>query len=142
MPIPLPSIPSSYYALLEVAPGVSAEELHQAFRRLSKRYHPDTTSLPAAEAAAAFLQLQQGYAVLSDPQQRQRYDAELLALQALLWRPAAASSTPLPPAQRLEQGSMRRPLSGGEWLALLLLGSTLVLSLVLGLALAWLRGEV
>lgn len=76
--------PPSYYALLGVAPGASAEELRQAFRSLSKRYHPDTTSLPAAEAAAAFLQLQQGYAVLSDPQQRQRYDAELLALQALL----------------------------------------------------------
>lgn len=142
MPIPPLSIPSSYYALLEVAPAASAEELHQAFRSLSKRYHPDTTSLPAAEAAAAFLQLQQGYAVLSDPQQRQRYDAELLALQELLWRPAAASLSPQPPVQRVEQGSMRRPLSGGEWFALLLLGSTLVLSLALGLALAWLRGEV
>lgn len=134
--------PPSYYALLGVAPGASAEELRQAFRSLSKRYHPDTTSLPAAEAAAAFLQLQQGYAVLSDPQQRQRYDAELLALQALLWRPAALSTTPVPTAQRLEPGEVRRPLSGGEWLALLLLGSTLVLSLALGLGLAWLRGEV
>lgn len=134
--------PPSYYALLGVAPGASAEELRQAFRSLSKRYHPDTTSLPAAEAAAAFLQLQQGYAVLSDPQQRQRYDAELLALQALLWRPAAFSTTPATPAQRLEPGEVRRPLSGGEWLALLLLGSTLVLSLALGLGLAWLRGEV
>jgi len=137
----LPS-PPSYYALLGVAPGASAEELRQAFRSLSKRYHPDTTSLPAAEAAAAFLQLQQGYAVLSDPQQRQRYDAELFALQTLLWRPAALSTTPVPTAQRLEPGEVRRPLSGGEWLALLLLGSTLVLSLALGLGLAWLRGEV
>ena len=134
--------PPSYYALLGVAPGASAEELRQAFRSLSKRYHPDTTSLPAAEAAAAFLQLQQGYAVLSDPQQRQRYDAELLALQTLLWRPAALPTTPVPLAQRLEPGEVRRPLSGGEWLALLLLGSTLVLSLALGLGLAWLRGEV
>jgi len=137
----LPS-PPSYYALLGVAPWASAEELRQAFRSLSKRYHPDTTNLPAAEAAAAFLQLQQGYAVLSDPQQRQRYDAELLALQALLWRPAAISATPLAPDRHLEPGEVRRPLSGGEWLALLLLGSTLVLSLALGLGLAWLRGEV
>ncbi len=135
-------MPASYYALLEVEPEATTEELRQAFRTLSKRYHPDTTNLPLAEAAAAFQQLQQGYGVLSDPLSRQRYDAELLALrqmlsaQAALWPPS-----PLP-FGRPVQGGTRRPLSGGEWLALLLLGFTLLLSLALGLGLAWLRGEV
>ena len=40
-------------------------------------------------------------------------------------------STPLP---------VRRALSGGEWFALLLLAIALVLSLVLGIGLAWARG--
>ena len=35
---------------------------------------------------------------------------------------------------------MRRALSGGEWFALLLLGLALVLSLVLGIGVAWARG--
>jgi curved DNA-binding protein CbpA len=135
-------VPASYYALLEVEPEATTEELRQAFRTLSKRYHPDTTNLPLAEAAAAFQQLQQGYGVLSDPLSRQRYDAELLALrqmlsaQAALWPPS-----PLPFGRPVQGGTLR-PLSGGEWLALLLLGFTLLLSLALGLGLAWLRGEV
>ena len=135
-----PSVPASYYALLEVGPEATNEELRQAFRTLSKRYHPDTTSLPPVEAAAAFLQLQQGYGVLSDPLSRQRYDAELLALRQMLLAQAPLwPSSPLPSASP-GHGGTRRPLSGGEWLALLLLGFTLLLSLALGLGLAWLRG--
>jgi hypothetical protein len=80
--------------------------------------------------------------VLSDPLSRQRYDAELLALRQMLVAQAPLwPSAPLPSARPV-QGGTRRPLSGGEWLALLLLGFTLLLSLGLGLGLAWLRGEV
>jgi hypothetical protein len=112
----------------------SPQDLRQAFRGLSKRYHPDTTVLPAAEAAASFQQLQQAYAVLSDPAQRQRYDAQLHPAPPL--RPP--SPPPTAPAPRA--ASVRRDLSGGEWLALLLLGFALLVSLVLGVGVAWMRG--
>jgi len=112
----------------------SPHELRQAFRGLSKRYHPDTTVLPAAEAAAAFQQLQQAYAVLSDPAQRQRYDAQLHP------RPPLRPPGPPPAAPAPQPASVRRDLSGGEWLALLLLGFALVVSLVLGVGVAWMRG--
>ena len=114
----------------------SRQELRQAFRGLSKRYHPDTTALPAGEAAAAFQRLQQAYAVLSDPVLRQRYDAQLRPA------PAPVPPSPLPPAAGAvpRPASVRRDLSGGEWLALLLLGFALVLSLVLGVGVAWMRG--
>ncbi|WP_231605392.1 J domain-containing protein [Synechococcus sp. CBW1006] len=143
--MPSPTTPSSllptpsHYALLQLDPGASPQDLRQSFRNLSKRFHPDTTTLPAAEAAAAFQRLQEAYAVLSDPQRRQAYDAQLrraaaLAAVAPVSRPAAPSRvTPRPVP-------VRRPLSGGEWFALLLLGCALVLSLVLGLGLAWARG--
>jgi hypothetical protein len=36
--------------------------------------------------------------------------------------------------------SLRRALSGGEWFALLLLAIALLLSLVLGIGVAWARG--
>jgi curved DNA-binding protein CbpA len=125
----------SHYQRLGVRPDASAERLRQAFRLLSKRYHPDTTALPQPEAEAAFRELQGAYSVLSDPDQRRRYDAEL-ALITPASAPAAPRSVVLPP--QLQQ--QRRPLSGGEWLALLLLVSAVLFSLLLGVGLAWMRG--
>lgn len=130
-----PSSRPSHYELLQVPETASLQELRQAFRGLSKLYHPDTTALPAGEAATAFQRLQQAYAVLSDPVLRQRYDAQL--------HPAPAPSPPspsLPPMAFSRPTSVRRDLSGGEWLALLLLGFALMLSLVLGVGVAWMRG--
>jgi curved DNA-binding protein CbpA len=125
----------SHYQRLGVSPDASAESLRQAFRLLSKRYHPDTTALPQPEAEAAFRELQGAYSVLSDPEERRRYDAQL-ALMSVASGPAPLRSVVLPP-QLLQQ---RRPLSGGEWLALLLLVSAALFSLLLGVGLAWLRG--
>jgi curved DNA-binding protein CbpA len=125
----------SHYQRLGVSPDASAESLRQAFRLLSKRYHPDTTALPQPEAEAAFRELQGAYSVLSDPDERRRYDAQL-ALMSTASGPASLHSVALPP-QLLQQ---RRPLSGGEWLALLLLVSAALFSLLLGVGLAWLRG--
>lgn len=126
----------NHYELLRVAPTASREELRQAFRSLSKRYHPDTTELPAAEAELAFRQLRQAYAVLSDPIARQRYDGEL---RERVVRVAAAAAVAAPMAAP-RPDDVRRALSGGEWLALLLLGVAVLFSLVLGVGLALARG--
>ena len=139
---------SSHYQLLQVAPTASREELRQAFRQLSKRFHPDTTELPVAEAERAFQQLRQAYAVLSDPTARQRYDGELrhaAMVAAATNLPSTAATMATNPAMRARPpgtrpDGVRRDLSGGEWLALLLLGIALVFSLVLGVGMAWLRG--
>ena len=119
--------PASLYALLEVPQEASNEQVRQAFRNLSKRFHPDTTELPAELAAARFQALQEAMVVLGDPQKRRLYDASLRAAelnqqrlaQRFSWRP----NTDPPP---------RRDLSGGEWFALVLLGLALGFSLVLG----------
>ena len=66
--------------------------------------------------------------MLSDPEQRRRYDARLMAPV-----PVSVAAVPRPVG-------VRRALSGGEWLALLLLAVALLLSLVLGVGLAWMRG--
>jgi len=129
----------THYDLLEVAKTASVSELRQAFRQLSKRYHPDTTSLPQAQAQESFRQLQQAYAVLSDPISRNRYDSQLQQLPG----PTLPSGVPAQPPPRISTPrpvGVRRALSGGEWFALLLLGLALVLSLVLGLGVAWARG--
>jgi curved DNA-binding protein CbpA len=77
--------------------------------------------------------MQHAYGVLSDPEQRQRYDALLLVDQGRLLSRA-------PQRVVLREPELRRPLSGGEWLALLLLALAAVFALVLGVGLAWLRG--
>ena len=118
-----------------MAETASPQELRRAFRGLSKLYHPDTTLLPAPEAAALFQLLQQAYAVLSDPELRRRYDAELHPVLPQRPPPLAAMAAAAP-----RRVSVRRDLSGGEWLALLLLGFALLISLVLGVGVAWMRG--
>ena len=134
----------NHYVLLQVSEEATPDQLRQAFRRLSKCFHPDTTSLPAVEAEQAFQRLQQAYAVLSDPEARRRYDTELRLAQltAVAAARAAAGSSPSSDAAPLvtRVPSVRRALSGGEWLALLLLALALVFSLVLGVGLALARG--
>jgi hypothetical protein len=133
---------ASHYELLGLSPGASVAELRQAFRQLSKRYHPDTTTLPAPQAAEAFSKLQIAYGVLSDPAARSRYDAILQGASAVaIPRPGPRSGAgPGNGGEAPRAVGVRRALSGGEWFALLLLGVALVLSLVLGIGVAWARG--
>jgi preprotein translocase subunit Sec63 len=120
---------ANHYALLGLSPQATGPELRQAFRSLSKRYHPDTTELPRGQAEEAFQQLQQAYFILSDPARRRAYDASL----EVPARPAVVRLEPRPVP-------VRRPLSGGEWFALVLLALAVLFSLVLGVGLAWARG--
>jgi preprotein translocase subunit Sec63 len=129
---------TSHYDLLEVASTASVAELRQAFRQLSKRYHPDTTTLPKTEAQESFRQLQQAYAVLSDPISRRHYDSQRLQTFEAV-PPGTAASVP-PQRTVVRPVGVRRALSGGEWFALLLLALALLLSLVLGIGVAWARG--
>ena len=118
---------TTHYQRLGVRPQATPEELRQAFRRRSKQLHPDTAVLPAAEATRAFTDLQEAYAILSDPDRRRVYDHQLSLAAA-------------PPLVLAPETASRRPLSGGEWFALVLLGGALGFSLVLGVGLAWWRG--
>ena len=128
---------ATHYQLLQISPEASGMELRQAFRSLSKRYHPDTTELPEQEAKEAFRRLQQAYLTLSDPERRRAYDASLRAIQPGPSPRRVAIAAPARPAEPLP---VRRALSGGEWFALLLLALAVVFSLVLGVGLAWARG--
>lgn len=63
-----------YYEVLGVKKGVSDDELKKAFRREAKKYHPDLHP-GDAEAEAKFKEVNEAYAVLSDSEKRQKYDA-------------------------------------------------------------------
>ncbi|KAJ7564373.1 hypothetical protein O6H91_02G014500 [Diphasiastrum complanatum] len=69
---------SSLYALLGVQQSVEIPELKRAYRKMALRYHPD--ACPTADVAPStekFLQLQNAYKVLSDPELRKQYDRHM-----------------------------------------------------------------
>jgi curved DNA-binding protein CbpA len=67
----------SYYALLGLTPWANERQIRQAYRELSKLYHPDTTSLPNAEAVTRFREINDAYANLSNPERRSAYDRSI-----------------------------------------------------------------
>ena len=59
-----------YYEVLGVSKTATDSEIKSAFRKLAKKYHPDVSKEPNAEAK--FKECQEAYAVLSDQQKRQQ----------------------------------------------------------------------
>ncbi|XP_047315758.1 NAD(P)H-quinone oxidoreductase subunit T, chloroplastic [Impatiens glandulifera] len=64
----------SHYQFLGIAPDADLEDIKAAYRRLTKEYHPDTTSLPIKAASEMFMKLREVYNVLSDEEKRGFYD--------------------------------------------------------------------
>lgn len=63
----------SYYEILEVTKNANGDEIKKAYRKMAKLYHPDRN--PGDESAEHKFKLcNEAYQVLSDDQQRSRYD--------------------------------------------------------------------
>jgi DnaJ-class molecular chaperone len=62
-----------YYEVLGVSRTATADDIKKAYRKLARKYHPDVN--PGDNTAEEkFKDIGEAYAVLSDPEKRQRYD--------------------------------------------------------------------
>lgn len=61
-----------YYEVLGVARTATPDDLKSAFRRLARQYHPDVNK--EADAEERFKEINEAYAILSEPDQRAAYD--------------------------------------------------------------------
>jgi len=62
-----------YYQVLGVARDAPAEAVKKAYRQLARKFHPDVSK--EADAASRMSEVNEAYAVLSDPERRAAYDA-------------------------------------------------------------------
>jgi len=61
-----------YYKVMGVERGASQDEIKRAYRTLARKFHPDVSKEPDAEAR--FKELGEAYAVLKDAEKRAAYD--------------------------------------------------------------------
>ena len=91
----------TYYDVLGVAADTPDIVIKAAFRALAKEYHPDVPSVEPGDTDR-FIEIQTAYAVLSKPESRSEYDAEL--------REALQQPVPAPEAGQQQPGSSLAPV--------------------------------
>lgn len=70
------SAAADHYKVLGVSPTHKTSDIKLAYYKLAKMYHPDTTELPASQAARKFEAVGKAWEVLSNDLSRQKYDME------------------------------------------------------------------
>lgn len=104
----------NYYLILGIGTDASLEEIKSAYRRRALELHPDRSG----RESEPFVELQEAYAVLSDPQRRRRYDQQAgpSAIHRPPWGPAPEPMTAGP--QQAEPFSSVEPASAFKELSL------------------------
>ena len=67
-------IDKDFYSVLGVSKDASPEDVKKAYRKLARKYHPDQNPGDAA-AEKKFKDITEANSVLSDPEEREQYDA-------------------------------------------------------------------
>lgn len=67
-------VDKDFYAILGVSKDASEADIKKAYRKMARKYHPDTNSGDET-AERRFKDITEAHSVLSDPEDRQQYDA-------------------------------------------------------------------
>ena len=96
----------NYYEVLGVTKSASHDDIKKAFRRLARKYHPDTN--PGNKAAEEkFKDISVAYEILSDSVSRKKYDESRRVAAGFRW-PGSTSSAP----SKAHKGSVYDPTRG------------------------------
>jgi curved DNA-binding protein CbpA len=127
---------TDHYASLGVARDADPDVVRAAYRALAKKYHPDSSLDKSPESSRRFRQISEAYLVLSDFEQRARYDESFenaARMQEASTRsshqanPQAKQNPPPMPAPR---SSLEKVRNGVVVIGWSLLGGAVVLLLV------------
>ncbi len=61
-----------FYSILEIDKGSTQDDIKKAYRKMSKKYHPDVNK--ESNASDKFKEISEAYDVLSNPEKRSNYD--------------------------------------------------------------------
>ncbi|MBN8729319.1 MAG: DnaJ domain-containing protein [Acidobacteria bacterium] len=104
-PAPISEDTPDLYEVLQISAKADMDTIHRVFRLLAQRFHPDNTESGDPDM---FRKVYDAYKVLSDPERRAAYDAQLQRLQTRRWkifeRPQAASGVAA--ERRKRQGAL------------------------------------
>lgn len=67
------AVKRDYYDILGIHKNAEEAEIKKAYRKLAKKYHPDTNA-GDAQAEQQFKEVTEAYTILSDPEKRKLYD--------------------------------------------------------------------
>ncbi len=86
--MPMDATPD-YYEILQISTTAEPETVHRVFRLLAQRFHPDNAE---TGSETQFRLLNEAYQVISDPQQRAKYDVAHARQRQERWRLVASGA--------------------------------------------------
>lgn len=93
---------NNHYSTLGISRNATQEQIKQAYRKLSKKHHPDVSG-GSKESEKIFLEVQEAYTVLKNTTSREAYDASIdLANQSGMHRNESINKT-------RQQNSVKNP---------------------------------
>jgi molecular chaperone DnaJ len=107
---------SNHYNTLNVNPKATSAEIKQAYRRLAKRFHPDSKSETADPDK--IIEVNAAYEVLSDPTRRRSYDQRLRfpQSQSEYWNRQQRAAYAQQQYKRHRQTAQNADLQLSQWL--------------------------
>jgi DnaJ-class molecular chaperone len=98
-----------YYEVLGVPKSAASKDIKSAYRKLARKWHPDTNPNNQKQAEERFKEISEAYEVLGDAEKRKKYDA-LGSDWARASQQAEAQRR-----YRSEQGTARDPSEGARY---------------------------